>query len=104
MLWAYNRYVGAFSLRRLDGDRDDWWQDRQRARHGRYLQAALRGVRLRLRLEQDYHRACIRLSKSTTFHLPRVRQLPGSRGQTLQPQSAMRVSSGLAKVRRFIVL
>jgi hypothetical protein len=87
MLWAYNRDVRAFPWRRLDGDRDDRWKDRQRARHGRYLQAAVRGVRLRLRLEQDHHRPGIRFSKSTSFHLSRVRELSRGRG-SLSPQGS----------------
>src|SRR5919112_4598080 len=103
MPWAYNKGVGALSWRRLNGDRDDGWKDRQRARHGRYVQAAVRGVRLRLRLEQDHHRPGIRFSKSTSFHLSRVRELSRGRGEILQPHSAMRVSSGCAKTRKCII-
>src|SRR3712207_3141739 len=44
----------------------------------------MRGVRLRLRLEQDHDRPRLQLSQGAALHVPRVRQPSGSLGEAPQ--------------------
>src|SRR5215210_3071079 len=66
------RFVWKTFGRLQDGDRDDGGQDRERAGHGRHLPAEVRGMRLRLRLQQDDDRPRLQLPQGAPFHLPGV--------------------------------